>query len=84
LFDSGKGDYVRRVNDYYSDAINKKETPDSDYGGSDIKDKIHSNKSCYDGDWPDGGDPNGEVKTKFDGKVETYAACENTYECINP
>lgn len=76
--------YVPAVNQYYSNFINRKETPDSDHGGSDIIKRIHENKDCYEGDWPDGGDPAGEIKTKFRGEVRTYRPCENTYECTNP
>lgn len=76
--------YVPAVNQYYSGLITQKETPDSDRGGSDIIKRIHENKNCYDGDWPDGGDPNGEIRTKFTGEVRTYRPCENNYECTNP
>ena len=76
--------YVPAVNQYYSGLITKKETPDSDHGGSDIIQRIHENKNCYDGDWPDGSDPKGEIRTKFTGEVRTYRACENTYQCTNP
>ncbi len=76
--------YVPAVNQYYSGFITRKDTPDSDRGGSDIIKRIHENKDCYEGDWPDGGDPNGEIRTKFKGEVRTYRPCENTYECTNP
>lgn len=76
--------YVPAVNQYYSGLITRKDTPDSDRGGSDIIKRIHENKDCYEGDWPDGGDPNGEIRTKFKGEIRTYRPCENTYECTNP
>lgn len=76
--------YVPAVNQYYSNQITGKETPDSDLGGSDIIKLIHENKDCYEGDWPDGGDPNGEIRTKFKGEIKTYTPCENTYECTSP
>ncbi len=65
--------YVPAVNQYYSGL-----------GGSDIIKRIHENKSCYQGEWPDGGDPKGEIRTKFQGDIKTYRACENTYECTRP
>src|SRR5258707_5424474 len=76
--------YVPAVNQYYSALITRKDTPDSDRGGSDIIKRIHENKDCYEGDWPDGGDPKGEIRTKFKGEVRAYRPCENTYECTNP
>src|SRR5260370_375215 len=76
--------YVPAVNQYYSGFITRKDTPDSDRGGSDIIKRIHENKECYEGDWPDGGDPNGEIRTTFKGEIRTYTPCENTYECTNP
>jgi hypothetical protein len=76
--------YVPAVNEYYSKSINQKETPDSDHGGSDIIKRIHENKDCYEGDWPDGGDPNGTITIKFRGEIKTYSRCEDRYECTNP
>jgi hypothetical protein len=75
--------YVATVNQYYSALITKNEKPDSDRGGEDIIKRIHENKECYEGDWPDGGDPKGEIKTKFRGEVKTYRPCENPYQCTN-
>jgi hypothetical protein len=76
--------YVPLVNDYYSNKITRKDTPKSELGGSDIIKYIHENKSCYEGNWPEGGDPIGEIKTKFKGRVATYRPCENTYRCTIP
>jgi hypothetical protein len=76
--------YVPAVNQYYSNLITRKETPGSDYGGSDIIKYIHENRDCYEGDWPSGEEPKGEIKTKFKGEVKTYKPCENTYQCTNP
>jgi len=75
--------YQELVDQYYSDVITHKKTPEREYGGSEIVKKIHQQK-CYEGNWPDGGDPIGEIKVKFEGRVETYQPCEDTYECTRP